>query len=207
MKVKLILVLLLMFIGSGLYAQEYNIEQHFQNELQSKNNEIVSIECKFTQIRKVSMLANSVSKDGVFYFTKPGNMLLLFNDGDHIKMTQEWFELKTADNISTTKITSNPMLRNLNSILSACVVGDFDKMSRGFVVTYEQTPREWIIMLTPKRGKAASKISRINISFDKSNMSLNLLKMEEKSGDYTSYQFNNKLFNVKIDNQLFNVSK
>lgn len=207
MKIKLILICLFISLSSGVYCQELNIEQHFQNKLHSKNKEVTSIECRFIQTRKLSMLTNNVSKEGTFYFIKPSNMLLSFDDGDFIKMTNEWFEMKTSDNIMTTKITSNPMLKNLSSILSACVVGDFNKMSKGFSISYDQNLTEWIITLIPQRGKAASRISRIIINFDKSNMSLNLLKMEEKSGDYTSYCFSNKLFNVSIDTKIFNVSK
>ena len=91
--------------------------------------------------------------------------------------------------------------------MTTIVVGDFDKMSNGFDVSYEQSATEWTITLTPQRGKAASKISHIIIVFDKADMSLNLLRMEEKSGDYTAYSFSNKQFNVAIDTQIFNVAK
>lgn len=207
MKIKTIIVALMMFVCSGAWAQEINVEQEFQSELKKKNEQVTSIKCDFTQTREVSFLANPVTKDGEFYFIKPNDMLLSFDDGDYIKMTGEWFEMKTAGHVTATKVASNPMLKNLNSILSACVIGDFDKMSRGFTVSYEQSATQWTIMLTPQRGKAAAKISRIVIVFDKSDMSLDLLKMEEKSGDYTAYGFSNKQFNIAIDTQMFNVTK
>ena len=80
-------------------------------------------------------------------------------------------------------------------------------MSRGFAVNYEESATEWTITLIPQRGKAASKISRIIIVFDKLDMSLNLLRMEEKSGDYTAYSFSNKVFNIAVDTNIFNVTK
>lgn len=206
MKIRIILVLLL-FITPQLYAQDANLEQLFQSELLQKNENVTSIKCEFSQTREVAILANKISKKGVFYFAMPNNMLLKFDDGDYIKMSSEWFEIKMASNITTTKVTANPMLRNLSAILSACVVGDIGKISRGFAVDYKCSSKEWTITLTPQQGKAASKISRIIITFDKSDMSLNLLKMEEKSGDYTAYNFTNKQFNTAIDSQLFNVSK
>lgn len=207
MKIRLIIATLFVFLCSGLYAQQPSVEQAFQSELRRKNEQVNSIKCEFTQTREMSILANAVSKTGTFYFVKPGNMLLAFHDGDFIKMTSQWFEMKTGSNVTTTSVTSNPMLRSLSSILSACVVGDFDKMSNGFAVNYQQTASEWVITLKPQRGKAASKISRIVISFDKRDMSLNELRMEEKSGDYTSYRFAQKQFNVAVDSKLFNVSK
>lgn len=207
MKNRLFIIAFFTFLCFGVSAQVNNIEQVIQSELKKKNESVTSIKCQFTQTREVSILAKPAIKDGEFYFLKPNNMLLGFNDGDYIKMNSEWFEMKTAGNVATTKVTANPMLKNLHSILTACVVGDFDKMSNGFDVSYEQSATEWTITLTPQRGKAASKISHIIIVFDKADMSLNLLRMEEKSGDYTAYSFSNKQFNVSIDTQIFNVAK
>jgi outer membrane lipoprotein-sorting protein len=134
-------------------------------------------------------------------------MLLSFNDGDYIKMTEEWFEMKTGENTTTTKISSNPMLRNLSTILSACVVGDFAQMIRGFSIQVQSQAKQWVVIMTPQRGKAASKISQIVLHFDRETMSLNTLKMVEKSGDYTMYGFSNKQFNVAIDGKLFKIEE
>lgn len=207
MKIKNIIISLVLFLSMMTYAQAQDLEQRFQSELKLKNEQVTSIKCDFVQTRMVSVLANAVEKDGEFYFQKPNNMLLAFNDGDFIKMTDEWFEMKTGENVTATKVASNPMLKNLNSILSACVVGDFDKMTKGFSIDFEESSQEWIVILKPQGGKAAAKISRIEIRFDKNDMSLNLLKMDEKSGDYTAYSFTNKQFNIDIDSQLFNISK
>lgn len=207
MKIKNIITSLILLLCVSSYAQNDDVQQRFQNELKLKNEQVTSIKCDFVQSRMVSVLANSVDKEGVFYFQKPNNMLLAFNDGDFIKMTEEWFEMKTGENVTATKVMSNPMLKNLNAILSACVVGDFDKMTKGFSIEFDEKPQEWTVILKPQHGKAAAKISRIEISFDKEDMSLNLLKMEEKSGDYTAYSFSNKQFNLDIDSELFNISK
>jgi outer membrane lipoprotein-sorting protein len=155
----------------------------------------------------MSVLQNVVRKEGTFYFQRPGNMLLSFNDGDYIKMTEEWFEMKTGENTTTTKISSNPMLRNLSTILSACVVGDFAQMIRGFSIQVQSQAKQWVVIMTPQRGKAASKISQIVLHFDRETMSLNTLKMVEKSGDYTMYGFSNKQFNVAIDGKLFKIEE
>ena len=206
MKIKNIITSLILLLCVSSYAQNDDLQQRFQNELRAKNEQVTSIKCDFTQSRMVSVLADITEKDGEFYFRKPNNMLLAFSDGDFIKMTDDWFEMKNGESVSATKVASNPMLKNLNSILSACVVGDFDKMTKGFSIEFDENPQEWTVILKPQHGKAAAKVSRIEISFDKADMSLNLLKMEEKSGDYTAYLFENKRFNIDIDNELFNIS-
>lgn len=206
MKIKYILLTIALVFSAPIFAQN-SINPMFKQELKTKNENVTSIECLFTQTREMSILANTVRKNGDFYFTRPGNMLLAFKDGDYIKMNEAWFEMKTGENISSTKISSNPMLRNLSSILSACMFGDFSQMTKGFTINLEETPKEWILVMTPQRGKASSKISRIVLHFDKKDMSLNVLKMEEKSGDYTMYEFIDKKFNSNIDNKLFQIVK
>ena len=192
MKIKLIIISLMFILGISTYAQQTSVQQLFQTQLQEKNADIISINCRFKQTRQVSYLANPAVKEGDFSFTKPNDILLAFDDGDYIKMTSEYFEMKTAGNVAKTKVNANPMLKNLSSILSTCVLGNFENMSAGFDVDIKQSETEWVATLTPKQSKVAAKISSIIISFDKSDMSLNLLKMVEKSGDYTAYTFTNK---------------
>ena len=192
MKIKKIILSLMFVLSLACYAQNTDVEKLFQTELQEKNEDVIAIKCRFKQIRQVSYLAEPAVKEGDFAFTKPNDILLAFDDGDYIKMTSEYFEMKTAGNVAKTKVSSNPMLKNLSSILSTCVLGEFDKMSAGFNVEIEQQAKEWIVNLTPKQSKMAAKISNIIIAFNKADMSLNLLKMVEKSGDYTAYNFTDK---------------
>ena len=188
-----------MCVGIVVPAQENDLAAQFEQELKAKNEDVASIRCDFVQTREMSVLEMSVAKEGEFFFQRPGNMLLSFVDGDYIKMSESMFEMKTADNVTSTSISSNPMLKNLSSILSACVIGDFKEMKKGFDVTLQPTETEWQLTMNPTRGKAASKISQIILHFDRDDMSLNILKMEEKSGDFTMYEFSNKQFNVNID--------
>ena len=192
MKIKQIILSLMFVLSLACYAQSTDVEKLFQTELQEKNEDVIAIKCRFKQTRQVSYLAEPAVKEGDFAFTKPNDILLAFDDGDYIKMTSEYFEMKTAGNVAKTKVSSNPMLKNLSSILSTCVLGEFDKMSAGFNVEIEQQAKEWIVTLTPKQSKMAAKISNIIIAFNKADMSLNLLKMVEKSGDYTAYNFTDK---------------
>ncbi len=95
------------------------------------------------------------------------------------------------------------MLRNLSSILSACVVGDFSQISKGFTVIAESISGEWVVEMIPRRENLRRRFRKIRVHFDKKDMSLNLLRMEEESGDYTEYKFYNKQFNTEIESTLF----
>ena len=207
MRIRLIAVCLLVMLTLSAKAQEASIQQIFTHELTTKNEDVQSIKCRFVQIREVAILANTVKKEGDFYFRKPSRLALQFKDGDYIKMNEAWFEVKMAGKVNTMSVSANPMLRNLNSILSACITGDMKQMTKGFNVEIEQTPTEWIVEMTPQQKGSASKVSAITIHFERKSMSLNSLKMVEKSGDYTAYIFSNKEFNTAFNDSVFNISK
>lgn len=194
------------FVSVSLSAYAGSIEE-FERELKSKNADVSTIRCSFTQTRALSVLTNSAEKSGVFQFQRPANILLAFDDGDYIKMTDKWFEMSSQGKAQKTKVSANPMLRELSRLLSACVVGDFGQISKGFSVQAEAMPSEWVLVLTPRGGKAASKVSQIVVRFDRGKMALNALRMEEKSGDYTEYTFYDKQFNVALDRSQFDISK
>ncbi len=207
MRIRYILITLTIILMGAYSLNAQSINQEFAQELQKKSSSINSIKCVFTQIRVASFLENPVKKDGIFYFKSPENILLSYNDGDHIIMTSDWFEMKNGVQINTTKISSNPILRNLKSILSACIIGDLSKLTKDFEMSVKRIATGWTVIMKPKRGRAASKVSQIVLNFERNNMSLSLLKMEEKSGDYTEYKFYDKQFNVTIDSRLFEIKK
>lgn len=205
MRIRILSILLLLCLFGVAKAEDAALRKQFEQELQSKSGDVTSIKCRFVQRREVAVLANAVTKSGNFYYRHPNNMLLAFSDGDHIKMTESWFEIKTGESTNKTKVSSNPMFRSLSSILSACVAGNFESVMKGFAVEVKPTSSEWIVEMTPQQGRAASKMSRMVIHLDRANMSLNSLKMEERSGDYTLYTFSEKSFNTTIDSRIFNI--
>lgn len=186
--------MLALFVGFGASAQSLNAE--FERELKAKSEGITSIVAEMTQTREVAVLADVVTKDGDFRFNAPNNILLSFDDGDYIKLSAEWFEMKSGANITKRSANSNPMLKQLSAMLTACMSGDVASIAKGFTPTITQSDKEWRVVLKPERGKGAAKIAEVELIFDRKDMSLDSLKMVEKSGDYTMYTFRNKQFNV-----------
>lgn len=92
MKYRIICILMClgMFLSVNAQGNPGN-DKEFINELESKTSKIQTITCKFIQTQSLSVLSNKVSKKGVFYYQRPEQILLLFNDGDYIMMTSEDF--------------------------------------------------------------------------------------------------------------------
>ena len=100
MKCRIICILMCLGMFLSLNAQgKPGNDKEFINELGSKTSKIQTITCKFTQTQSLSILSKKVSKKGVFYYQRPEKILLLFNDGDYIKMTSEDFQMKNGNKI------------------------------------------------------------------------------------------------------------
>ncbi len=194
----------LMMAFAGASAQtEQALQQQFANELKAMNAEVRTISSSFVQYRSMAVLVDVVEKEGDFRFMAPGNILLAFDDGDYIKIGEKKFEMKTAGQVVRTNVSSNPMLKRLGVILSSCMSGDIAKMAQGFDIELVHSDKEWKAVLLPQNSRVSAKLSRILIIFDRGDMSLKELMMEEASGDYTRYVFHDKEFNAEMDSRLF----
>lgn len=193
-----------MLVGA-FTASAQSIESEFTRELKTKNSGITSIHAEMTQIREVAVLADAVTKEGVFYYLEPANLLLAFEDGDYIKLTAEWFEMRSGSSVTRRSTSANPMLKQLSAILSACMSGNLEGIAKGFTPTITKSDKQWRVVLQPERSKGGAKIAQIELLFNRTDMSLDSLKMVEKSGDCTIYTFRNKQFNVVINDQLFTI--
>ena len=177
----------------------------FERELKQKNHGVESVRSSFVQTSELSVLGNKVEKRGSFYYHIPSKLLLQFEDGDYIKMNEVAFEMRSAGRVNSMKAAANPMMKSLNTILSACVAGDLSTLTRSFTIELTATAEEWILTLQPRQARMAAHIARIVISFDRSDMSLNVLRMEQAGGDSVSYRFFRKEFNVELAEGLFDI--
>jgi outer membrane lipoprotein carrier protein len=84
------------------------------------------------------------------------------------------------------------------------MTGDLDAVSTGFEINVVENSRTYDITLTPLKDRAMTMVKDIEMIFDRSDMSLSVLKMNEPSGDYVKYTFINKRFNTIVNENLFN---
>ena len=207
MKIKAFLRICCVWLGMAipclLYAQEDMAEwKTFEQELLQKNSGINTIFCKFEQERKASVLKDVVRKKGNFYYKRPGNIRLAFLDSDDITMNDEYFRITTSGKTSVVKTQSNPMLKELTRILSACMVADLSALTAGFMPKLEVKENQYELELQPKRR---NNIKSLLLVFSKEDMSLDMLKMTEHSGDYTLYRFSDKNFDIPVLDDIFKI--
>ena len=197
------ILLICSIICAGTILRANDTKQEFERLLREKSVQIISIKCDFKQIRTMAVFAEDDIKEGMFTYKRPGNILLHFEDGDYIKMTETDFSIRNVGVTTDVKVSANPMLKELKRLLSACMTGDITAMSSGFNMGISENPDSYIVILTPIKGRGASRMKSVTMYFDKKDMSLSKLILEEPSGDSIGYEFWNKKFNIEVSEETF----
>ncbi|MDO4758115.1 MAG: outer membrane lipoprotein carrier protein LolA [Rikenellaceae bacterium] len=203
MKTKLIILVATLLATLTAVAQSAT-EKAFAEALAAKSHTIESISCRFEQSRSMQILASEVKKEGTFNYLRPECIRLVFDDGDYILMTDSQFRISSAGVEQAVRIQANPMLKELKRILSACMTGDVSALAAGFAPTISDEGATYRVELKPTRGRMSARMHAIVMLFDKASMSLSMLRMEEASGDSTTYRFYDKKFNCEVAADLFN---
>lgn len=189
-----LLLLLLLFTLQWSVAQT-DPTARFAQELAAKSQTIDRIDCRFEQVRVMQILQNEVRRAGAFCYVRPDQIHLDFEGGDFIRMSEASFTMRTAGVEQQVRIQSNPMLRELKRILSACMTGDVASLTGGFTMELSEQPTHYEVTLHPRKGRMAARMGAIRMRFERTTMTLEELRMEEPSGDYTAYRFYDKQLN------------
>lgn len=198
-------ILILIGLSISFAAGSQDLQAGFVEELRQSTAGVESISCRLTQTRAMSVLVKEDVKAGKFYYLRPGNILLSFDDGDYILMTDSHFRMKSGNKKNSMKISSNPMLKELKNLLTACMTGDISMISKGFDMELAEDGGSYSLKLVPEDKRAASRISAIELVFDARDMSLAKLEMVEPTGDFTRYEFTDKVFNKELDPSVFDL--
>lgn len=206
---------IIFLIGSlllGMGAMEplrAQVGKEFADRLARRSAGINTIVCDFVETRHVSVLAQPVVRKGRFFYKREGNICLLYDApaGDMIVMSGGRFKMVTGGKKTVVGMNSNPMLRQMNGMFAACMTGDVGLLETGAKTTYSQNGSEYMVEIVPSRGQSRAAVSRIILSFDRDDMTLDRMRLDEPGGDYTLYEFNGKRFNEEVDDDWFDTGK
>jgi outer membrane lipoprotein-sorting protein len=163
-----------------------------------------SITADFTQVKDMSFMQEKITSTGRFYFQKekvmrweyttPFAYAIILN-GDRIRIIDEG-KIKDFD------ASSNRMFLEISDIMTGMVNGTLLN-STEFLANWFDAPGYYRAELLPTSEIMQDYLSKIEIKLNKSDYSVEELKMFEKSGDYTLINFKNKKLNETIPADIF----
>lgn len=179
--------------------------QQFETQLKSSASKLTSIESDFTQVKHLDMFDEDVTSSGKFSYlkdnkislsySKPLSYLIVINNGK--------LKIVADGKKSIMSLNSNKMMNEMQDMITACMIGDLGKMSNDYELNYQEDNQQYLIKITPKSKSVKEYVSGIEIWLNKTDMSVDQLRMYENEADYTDYKFSNKHYNQLKDDGRF----
>lgn len=207
----LIVFVMLALHGSTAWAQPKGFRAVADENLFRKNyakaaETTTSIKSSFRQEKNLSMLAEKINSDGLFYFkktnkvrmeyTKPYKYLLIINNDKILIQNQQKKKVYSSGD--------NKLFKVINNVIMDCVQGRA-LQNKDFQAKVFENDKSYCLNLVPQAKEIKPLFSSIRIYIDKNDFSIDQLEMKEKMGDTTIITFVNKQLNTAIDDEVFSV--
>ena len=175
------------------------------------NEKYQTISCDFKQTKTMAMVDKKIESEGVLYFNRAdklkmdysspkGNLLLI--SGESLLMIKNG-----RKNDFNTK--QNAQMRNLKKTLLLSIAGDVAAVAteNGATIEFTETADYYTFVLTRIDKSVKSRMSKLELSYSKTDCSLCVMKMEEPNGNNTVYNTPVKTFNLEIPAGTFDKPK
>ena len=200
------LLLILLFCHTFVIAQSVDEEAVLQTISQSIAK-VQTLKCNFIQTKYVKLLDDKMESKGQmsyqqrdklrWEYTTPYTYLFLMN-GSQI----QFLSRDRNDKIDAKK---NMLFKEIGDIIIKSIVGDCINDKKNFSATVSVSSDGYRVALTPQRKNMRQLFRVIILTFDKSQLLVGQIELEENNGDRTVITFNNIHVNENIPESEFQI--
>ncbi|WP_321436271.1 outer membrane lipoprotein carrier protein LolA [uncultured Bacteroides sp.] len=204
-------VYLFMFFSFVLSAQaqmkKMDSVQGFERRLRQEAKTIQSIESDFTQVKYLDVFDEKVTSKGTFYYKKSNMVCMNYARPMNYQIVINGGKLKIVSDgkKNVMNLTANKIMKEMQGIITACMVGDLSQMSSGYQQEYFEDSNFYLVKIKPMSSAVKAYITNMQVYLDKKDMSVHKLRLFETAKNYTEYTFYNKKFNSLKDDKKFSV--
>lgn len=191
-----IYLLLSPFFSLSLSAQTLS-EQEIIQKMTSAAEEIMTIQCNFTQTKHMKMLNKELVSEGRmscqqpdklrWEYTTPRTSSLILNGTDVRLMKGE-----------TNNASRNKFVGEMARLIMNSVAGKHLTDNQTFQVTAKEMPKEYMATLIPQRKEMKRIYAKLVLHFDKEQSTVTEVELYEKNGDCTVIE----LYDIHINGQI-----
>ena len=204
MKYITILIISFQFIA---FSQETELSSSeatkFRAMVEKGTKDLKSIKTDFVQNKHMEFLTNDIESKGKMYLSAEGMLRWQYTEPNKYSIIFKNEKIYIDDNGKKSTVDGDQkMFQKISKLISGSVKGDlFDDDE--FDIRYFKKGDNILVKLTPKNKAMTKYISKVVLTFPKSDSTVSQVKLIEPSGDYTLITFKNKQLNVPIDKSVF----
>jgi len=207
---KILLSCLLVFLSPCLPMMgqtKLTAEQQKQivEKIDKASSAMKTMQCDFTQTKRMKMLSKDMQSKGVMYFKRPDKLRWQYTspyDYTFI-MNGDKVQIKSMKSTKNIDVQQNKMFRQITNIILSSITGGTLRTSADFTVELWQQDKSYFVKLYPKKKELKQLYQHLEIWFDPSLTKVSTVKMMEKTGDMTIVNLLNTKYGVTINEKLF----
>jgi outer membrane lipoprotein-sorting protein len=167
-----------------------------------------TLQASFRQEKEMALLAAPEVSTGTFVFSKPSNVLWVYEAPKRVQMliangamTTYYLDLNKAETIDIRKFEDR-----IFKYMGAS--GAIDELARYFDFTFTDNAAAatWVLDLTPKNRAVAKRVKRIKIWIDRQTYLTTKFEYVEADGDVTRYSFSDVRVNQPVPEARFTLA-
>lgn len=207
---KILLSWLLVFLSPCLPMMgqtKLTAEQQKQivEKIDKASSAMKTMQCDFTQTKRMKMLSKDMQSKGVMYFKRPDKLRWQYTspyDYTFI-MNGDKVQIKSMKSTKNIDVQQNKMFRQITNIILSSITGGTLRTSADFTVELWQQDKSYFVKLYPKKKELKQLYQYLEIWFDPALTKVSTVKMMEKTGDMTIVNLLNTKYGVTINEKLF----
>lgn len=207
---KILLSCLLVFLSPCLPMMgqtKLTAEQQKQivEKIDKASSAMKTMQCDFTQTKRMKMLSKDMQSKGVMYFKRPDKLRWQYTlpyDYTFI-MNGDKVQIKSMKSTKNIDVQQNKMFRQITNIILSSITGGTLRTSADFTVELWQQDKSYFVKLYPKKKELKQLYQYLEIWFDPALTKVSTVKMMEKTGDMTIVNLLNTKYGVTINEKMF----
>ena len=207
---KILLSCILVFLSPCLPMMgqtKLTAEQQKQivEKIDKASSAMKTMQCDFTQTKRMKMLSKDMQSKGVMYFKRPDKLRWQYTspyDYTFI-MNGDKVQIKSMKSTKNIDVQQNKMFRQITNIILSSITGGTLRTSADFTVELWQQDKSYFVKLYPKKKELKQLYQYLEIWFDPALTKVSTVKMMEKTGDMTIVNLLNTKYGVTINEKMF----
>jgi outer membrane lipoprotein carrier protein len=206
----ILLTIIFLAFTTAAFAQAYRPATPEQQEDLIKNitatsEQMQTLRCDFVQKKTISILADELVSEGKLSFkqtdklcweyTKPYQYRFTLN-GDKVM-------IHSGNNKNIIDVNNSKMFKEISKIILSGINGSGIFEERKFAAKFNVGTHDYQVVLTPKQKELKQMFSRITLTFNKTDYTVNTVEIREASDDTTLITMKNKQINKALDDEIF----
>ncbi len=166
---------------------------------------IETLECSFSEEKKMTMLAQSSVSKGVMYYIRPDRIRWEYVEPVPYLFVVNGAEttVKANGRIERGNAPSVMVFREVGKLILGSVSGKKIVDETRFDAAYEASEANFRIVMTPKEKRMKQMMARIVFTFSLKDNYIRTIEMSNAAGDLTTITFVDKKVNKPVDEAVF----